>query len=164
MIRSLVLVALLVSGIVAQAATTNFTVIGGTTNLALYGNLRISQICITAPSTADTFTFYDGPTNKNTYTNAAYASRTRYATNYTWVITNSVGILQTNHVNGVYTLTNTVAANTNLLPVIFSGASAVASAQTCASVNLIVTRGLVVGIPSGNTNTNTISVTYTRSF
>lgn len=64
---------------------------------------------------------YDGNTNRNTYTNAAYT--TRSTSNYTAVVvtTNSLGVIQTNSYPGIYTYSVSVAANTNApLPVLLS--------------------------------------------
>jgi len=151
----LALVGLIAFNSPAQNTTTIVAASG--TNVVLSAPYHLLSITALA-AVAQTLDFYDSGTTNLFYTNAAYVTRTSYATNVTNVIAGSAtttGIPQTNIYSGIWTYSVTNAASTNTLPKI---ATIILGVNV--PITLPVNDRLIRGLAVTTTNDATVSVTY----
>ena len=88
------------------------------TNLLSGAYVIDNFIAINATTNNVTLKFWDSSDNTTNIVQAAYTSYSRYATNYSTVITNESGFVYTNTFAGIYTQPTAVTTSTNAKPVI----------------------------------------------
>lgn len=90
------------------------------TNWITTGGKTVTGLRLVSTNTM-VVSLYDGNTNRNTYTNAAYTTRQTYSTNMVSTTTNSLGVIQSITNVGVFSTSLSVAQNTAApLPVLLS--------------------------------------------
>ena len=145
----------------AISATLSLTIApnSGPTNLLapFNGAAKITQLVVTANSNTATLYFIDTPAPIISYTNAAYTGYTRYPTNYVFSWTNFYGVVNSTTNIALATITNTVAATTNLYPVRIT-AVAGTSATKYDNVNYYFNSGVYV--TNGSSSSAVVTVTF----
>lgn len=149
----------LVSLLTLNSQAQNTTTIGATsgTNVVLSAPYHLLSITALA-SVAQTLDFYDSGTTNLFYTNAAYITRSSYATNITNIIAGTAtttGIPQTNIYSGIWTYSVTNAASTNRFPII---ATIILGANV--PITMAVDDRLIRGLAVTTTNSAVVNVTY----
>lgn len=155
----------LISGANAQSILTTNLAQGASTNLFLTNAVYITGVTVTSgANTAGTnvlINLYDASTATNQIVLAAYTNMISFKTNFISVITNSLGLLQTNKYAGLWTTNNAVAAITNTLaPVYTVNLPPNSSGGNSSGLRILVTKGLSCTQNAGASNA-TVTVFYT---
>lgn len=150
-------VALLAANIASAVDTTTGPLAANSSNSIFQVSGRVVQMVLANnDATATTLRFYDAPTNRLNYTNAAYTNYITYTTNIVSVITLPSGVLQTNTNSGVFTVAQTVAAAAtfyrNVATVVIPASSTIVYSPT---------NGLLVGFGFAVTNVGNATITTT---